>query len=216
MAARLFPEILRLAAFAGAGALAVVAVERLEGNGARGPARFTVAGPQSHDSGAMLQAGQQSVFTLVEPTQSVAITAGLQAVADVADEPGADSILAGLALSDPELAVREEALLALGAAGGSVALQTLSQALQDEQHPRIRKAAIRALGDMGGAEVEPVLVSALSVADAALVVEAIDALGIARGPAARVYLEPMLQHENDAVREAASEWVAELSTVRKE
>jgi HEAT repeat protein len=214
MAAHLLPEVLRLAGLAIAAAFAVVAVERLDGDTARGPARFTVAGPQPHDSGPMLKVREQPVLTVVEPTRSVAVSAGLQAVADVADEPAADSILASLALSDPEPAVREEALLALSAGGGSVALQTLSQAIHDEQHPRVRKAAVRALGEMGGAEVEQALVSTLSVADPGLLLEAIDALGIARGPAARVYLEPMLQHENDVVREAAAEWMAELSVVQ--
>jgi HEAT repeat protein len=214
MTARLPAEFFRLAGLAIAGALAVVAVERPDGDTVHGPAHVTATGPQSHDSGPRLRVSEQPVLTMTEPIQSAAMSAGLQAIADMADQPAADSVLASLALSDPAPAVREEALLALGAAGGSVAVNTLSQAIHDERHPRVRKAAIRALGDMGGAEVEQVLVAALSIVDTGLLLEAIDALGSAGGPAARVHLEPMLQHEHDVVREAAAEWVAELAALQ--
>ncbi|MGQ0836377.1 MAG: HEAT repeat domain-containing protein [Gammaproteobacteria bacterium] len=142
-------------------------------------------------------------------------SAAMDAVTALADVPGQhwDSALADAALGHAESAVREEAIHALGERGGSIAVHTLQQALQDPS-PRIRDAAVRAFAEMGGDEAVLVLGSALSAADASMRVNAMDALGEIGGPDATRYLEQMLGDENGVVREAAAEWLAELSDGR--
>lgn len=138
--------------------------------------------------------------------------AAMEAVAELVDVPGphAESALAAAALSHAESAVREEAIHALGERGGTIALHTLQQALQDPS-PRVREAALRAFIDMGGDQAVLVLSSALGAEDVAMRVNAVDALGEIGGPDARRYLEQMLWDENDVVRDAAADWLTELS-----
>jgi HEAT repeat protein len=139
----------------------------------------------------------------------------LEAVAALAEAPGehADSALAEAALGHGESAVRDEAVHVLGQRGGTIALQTLEQALQDPSR-RVREAAVRALAEMRRDEAVLILGSALNARDASLRVNAADALGEIGGPEARRYLEQVLGDENDVVRETATEWVAELSGQR--
>lgn len=138
--------------------------------------------------------------------------AAMRAVAALAEMPGqlVDSALADAALSHVDPAVREEAVHALGERGGTIALQSLQQALQDPS-PRVREEAFRALVFMGGNAAVPALGSALGTEDVSTRLNAVEALGEIGGPDAVRYLEPMLQDENDVVREAAAQWLAELS-----
>jgi HEAT repeat protein len=135
----------------------------------------------------------------------------LKAVTALAEAPGehADSALAEVALSHGESEVRDEAVHALGQRGGTIALQTLQQALQDPTK-RVREAAVRALADVRGDEAVRILGSALNAGDASLRVNAADALGEIGGPEATRYLEQVLGDENEVVREAAAEWLTEL------
>lgn len=139
-------------------------------------------------------------------------SAAMHEVATLADVPGlhAESALAAAALSHAEAAIREEAIHALGERGGTIALQTLQQALQDPS-PRVREATVRAFADVGGDEAASALSSALSAADPSLRLNAVDGLGEIGGSDATRYLKQMLQDENDAVREAAAQWLAEFS-----
>jgi HEAT repeat protein len=212
-ASRRIPELVRLAGFAVAGALAVVAVERVGVESVRGPAAYVTAGPQPRASTSASN-DSKSVAT-AEISSSVAVagatTWSIDAVISMTDEAASDSTLASLALSDPAPAVREEALYALSVRGGGVALQTLQQASQD-LHPQVRRAAIHALGTLGGAQAEQALVATLNIADPPpVLLETIDALGLTGGTTARWHLERLRQHENDVVREAAADWVDELS-----
>lgn len=136
----------------------------------------------------------------------------LEEIAALTDERGehAESALAAAALSHTEIAVREEAIHALGERGGAVALQILQQVLQDPD-PRIRAAAVPALVDVGGAGAVWALGGALATGEDSLRLSVVDALGeIGRLETTR-YLEQALQDRNGLVREAAGEWLAELS-----
>lgn len=156
---------------------------------------------------------QADVLSLVRAAD--ARRAAMEAIAALADVPGqdAESALADAALSHAEIAVREEAVHALGERDGAVTLQTLQQALQDTS-PRVRAAAIRALVDTGANEAVLMLGSALGAGDASMRADAVDALGEIGGPDAARYLEQMLRDENDVVREAAAEWLAERDVQR--
>jgi hypothetical protein len=139
--------------------------------------------------------------------------AAIDSVISLADVVGeqAESVLAEAALGHAEPAVREEAVHALAERGGTLALQTLQQALQDPSG-RVRDAAIRAFVDMGGDQAASVLGSALTTeGDISMRVNVIDALGEIGGPEATRYLEQLLSDENDRVREAAAQWLAEPS-----
>jgi HEAT repeats/PBS lyase HEAT-like repeat len=141
---------------------------------------------------------------------------GLETVVAAADRPGqdADSVLAGIALGHDDVAVREEAVYALGERGGSLAMQTLQQAIQDP-HPRVREAAVRALADVDTNEAARILGGALTAKDAALRLDAVEALGEIGSPEAARYIEQALGDESSLVREAAAQWLAELSAERR-
>ena len=68
----------------------------------------------------------------------------------------------------------------------------------------------RALATIGGSDAVLALASALADRDAAMRLNAMHALGEIGGPAARPYLEPMQWDEDDVVREAAAQWLAEM------
>jgi HEAT repeat protein len=141
---------------------------------------------------------------------------GLEAVLAAADTPGqdADSVLASVALGHDDVAVREEAVYALGERGGGLAMQTLQQAIQDP-HPRIREAAVRALVDVDTDEAARILGGALTAKDAALRLDAVEALGEIGSPEATRYIAQALGDESRLVREAAAQWLAELSAERR-
>lgn len=138
--------------------------------------------------------------------------AGLETVATAAEAQGqhADSVLADLAIGHADVAVREEAIHELGERGGALAARTLQQAIQDPQ-PRVREAAVRALADVGTDEAVRILGGALSANDATLRLDAVEALGEIGSRDAERYLRQVLGDESPPVREAAAQWLDELS-----
>ncbi|MCZ6687185.1 MAG: HEAT repeat domain-containing protein [Gammaproteobacteria bacterium] len=129
----------------------------------------------------------------------------------VSDDGQAQMVLADLALNDPSLAVREEAIHAVAEIGGTFAMPVLQQALFDPA-PRIRAAAVDALADSAGDEVATVLAFALQDENAAIRLSAVDALGEIGGAAEASFLHQALADEYSVVREAAAAWLVELST----
>lgn len=173
-------------------------------------AEAAIERPRSHESARRGLTPQPDVLNLVRSAHTR--KAAMEAVAMLADVPGphADSALADVALTHADFSVREEAVHTLGERGGTIALHTLQQALQDPS-PRVREATVRAFVDVGGEEAASALGSALGAADPLLRSNAVDGLGEIGGSDATRYLQQMLQDENDAVREAAAEWLAEFS-----
>lgn len=142
--------------------------------------------------------------------------AGFEAAATAVESTGphADSVLADLALGHADVAVREEAIHALGERSGALAARTLQQAIQDPQ-PRIREAAVRALADVGTDEAARILAGALSAKDASLRLDAVEALGEIGSAEAERYIRQVLGDESPQVREAAAQWIDELSDERR-
>ena len=140
---------------------------------------------------------------------------GLATVATAAESAGhnADSVLANAALGYADAAVREEAIHALGERGGSLAVQTLQQTIQDPDSG-IRRATVRALADVGTPEAARILGVALSAKDDWLRLGAVEALGDIGSQDSVLYIEQMLGDESPPVREAAAQWLAELSDER--
>lgn len=126
-----------------------------------------------------------------------------------AAEATPDSVLAEMALADPDIAVREEALVQLAERGGPISVRTLEQSLQDS-NPRIRRSAIHALGRQDSVASEPLLAMALDSTDPALRLEAVDALGFLGADAVRRHLPALLADQDPRVREAAAEWLDEF------
>ena len=93
-------------------------------------------------------------------------------------------------------------------------MPVLQQALFDPA-PRIRAAAVDALGDLGGDEVVTVLAFALQDEDAAIRLSAVDALGEIGGPMGASFLHQALADEYNVVSEVAAAWLVELSTQNK-
>lgn len=152
---------------------------------------------------------------LPSPQVSAALqAAALREIASLAETPGqsAAAALAGEALSHPRPEVREEAVHALGERGGAVASLTIPQALHDPS-ARVQDAAIRALIALRGDGATAALGSALSAADPRMRVSMADALGELGGAEAARYLEQMAHDDDAAVRQAAAEWLVELSEI---
>jgi HEAT repeats/HEAT repeat len=141
---------------------------------------------------------------------------GLAIIASAADSAGhdADSVLADAALDHADAAVREEAIHALGERGGSLAVQTLQQTMQDPDLG-IRRAAVQALADIGTDEAARILSVALSAKDNSLRLDAVEALGDIGSQDSVLYIQQVLQDESPPVREAAAQWLAELSDERQ-
>jgi HEAT repeat protein len=142
--------------------------------------------------------------------------AGFATVASAAESAGpqADSVLADAALGYADAAVREEAIRALGERGSSLAVQTLQQTIQDPDS-RIQHATVRALTDVGTQEAVWILGVVLGAQDASLRLDAVEALGDIGSPDAALYIQQGLRDESPPVREAAAQWLAELSDKRR-
>jgi HEAT repeat protein len=115
---------------------------------------------------------------------------------------------AALAHRDPR--VREEAVRVLGTHGDR-ALGELLRALFDPDR-RVRKAAVEALTDVGGARALEVLAAAVHDADARLRENVAYAAGRIGGRGAAPVVELLLADPVEAVREAARAVLGDLST----
>jgi HEAT repeat protein len=136
----------------------------------------------------------------------------LAAISELTDGGGAGSaeLLAAAALTDDEVAVREEAVYGLGEIGDETGLPALQQALADPDR-RVRAAAIAAVADIGGDASAWVLALSLNDEEPALREDTVYALGSIGGEAAIVLLQQALADEHDFIREAAAETLEELS-----
>lgn len=183
---------------------------RLMPQPAREPAEHAIGRPGAGEPRAGALAPGASSRLAIEQRK-----AGLETVATTAEALGqhADSVLADMALGHADVAVREEAIHALGERGGALAARTLQQAIQDPE-PRIREAAVRALADVGTDEAVRILGGALSAKDATLRLDAVEALGEIGSPDAERYIRQVLGDESPLVREAAAQWIDELSGIR--
>ena len=113
------------------------------------------------------------------------------------------------ALDDPELAVREDAIEALGDRGDAEGISGLHRTLYSE-YDWLKLSAIEALADIGTDEAAMALGPLLSDDDADLREAIVDALADIGTDAARGYLDQALSDSDSNVRETASEALAEL------
>jgi HEAT repeat protein len=214
---------LGIAGIGAAIALVIASVDRTDTRATQQPARADLQTPQRPAALFDEDAVEQPIIdesAKRDPTpqldaQSLAadkrgVTIDAIAALMEAPEQYSESTLADMALSHAEASVREEAVHALGERRGVVALQTLQQVLQDP-NPRVRAEAVRALVVVGGRDAVSILSSALSASDPSLRADVVDALGEIGGSDATQILEQMGQDENEVVREAAAEWLAELN-----
>jgi HEAT repeat protein len=126
---------------------------------------------------------------------------------------GGDQAVAALttvALTDADPAVRQEAVYALGEMRTDAAIETLKHSLLDPE-VRVREAAVDAFADVGGDKSALALATVLNDPDASLRFEVVDALGEIGGQIAIRMLRQASTDSHSAVREAAAEWLAELS-----
>ena len=135
----------------------------------------------------------------------------LVAISELTDggDAGSAEILAAVALTDDEVAVREEAIFGLGEIGDEAGLPILQQALVDPNR-RVRKAAIDALAEIGGDDSAWALVVSLEDDNPSLREQTLYALESIGGEAAIVLLQRALADEHDFIREVAAEVLGEL------
>jgi HEAT repeat protein len=135
----------------------------------------------------------------------------LAAISELTDggSEGSAEILAAVALTDNEVAVREEAIFGLGEIGGEAGLPVLQQALADPDR-RVREAAINAVADIGGDDSAWALATSLNDDDPALREQTIYALESIGGEAAIVLLKQALADEHDFIRRVAEEALEDL------
>ncbi len=118
--------------------------------------------------------------------------------------------LAAAALSDGDVAVREEAVYVLSEIGGEAGTQLIGQALMDPDS-RVREAAVEAFADMGGERSAQALAIVLYDDDPALREDAVYALDEIGGATANALLQQALADQDSSVREAAAQLLAEIS-----
>lgn len=142
-----------------------------------------------------------------------ALRTTLEGLAIAAESPGSDatSLLAEAALGHPDIAVREEAVHALGERGDGLAVQTLQQSIQDPD-ARVRAASVRALTAIGTEDAVRVLGGTLSATDASLRLDAADALGEIGSRAAGRFLQQLLGDDDPRIRDSAEAWLEELGS----
>jgi hypothetical protein len=87
-------------------------------------------------------------------------------------------------------------------------VEALSHALSPENPQSIRVWAAEQLGTQSGGEAVSVLTETLGDSDTRVVVAAIRALRDSKDPSARAAIEPMLQHQNATVKQAAEQALA--------
>jgi len=87
-------------------------------------------------------------------------------------------------------------------------VEALGHALSPENPQSIRVWAAEQLGTQSGGEAVSVLTETLGDSDTRVVVAAIRALRDSKDPSARAAIEPMLQHQNATVKQAAEQALA--------
>jgi hypothetical protein len=112
------------------------------------------------------------------------------------------------ALLDPRDSVRAEAVGALETEG--VDLQTAIAFAKADPSPRVRAAAVDALGEDGRYAAMQVVVKALDDPDPTVVLRAIAVIESEGDATLASRLEPLAQHRDDAVRARVAEALAEL------
>jgi len=120
---------------------------------------------------------------------------------------GERAILAASLSTEPFWGVRAEIAAALGVSGGDASATALRKALEDDTHPKSRKAVVEALGKFkSNAKVRAALGAIVASGDASYQVEAaaIRAWSNSRPPDAVKLLTPLLAREShrDTIREA--------------
>jgi len=118
------------------------------------------------------------------------------------DDPGIIEALAP-ALEDADPWVRYFAAGALGRHGNGVAIPTLVRLAREDPAGHVRIAAVKALGEIGGAETVGLLVSLSDSTEQDLALAAVAALGRSDHPDARAKLLKILRHGDPARRVAA-------------
>ena len=150
---------------------------------------------------------------LLADTEAEVRLAAVEALGAVGDpqavDPVANVMRAG-ATSRDETAVpiRIAAVRALGRLG-PVSFPALSDALRD-RHPKVREAAVEALGSIGGPQAVPALATALRDERSQLRQTAARALAAIGGPDARAMLLACLDHKDPATRAAVVDALAGL------
>lgn len=112
-----------------------------------------------------------------------------------------------------EVGEKKEAIRELRRLGTPDAVQTLSQALGDDD-PRVRNAAMEALSSIGGDEALAALASASVHDDARVRGEAAYALAMAGGNSSIEYLSLALHDEDPRVRSAAIDSLGDIGDAR--
>ncbi len=110
----------------------------------------------------------------------------VQALFAIGTEPALEAVLA--ALDDPDLWIREEVVRELGTRQYVPAVEPLIHLLRSDENDRVRTAAARALGRIGGPRAVDALIATMKDAQLPLRGEAIRALGTIRDPRA---VEPL-------------------------
>lgn len=108
---------------------------------------------------------------------------------------------------------REQAAIAMGHGRDTSAVALLARALSDSASG-VRRAAIEALAEIGGADAAEALAPALRDADPRLREAAVNALGDLGGPTAMALLRQAQRDETGFVRRAAIETLEALQGVR--
>lgn len=126
-------------------------------------------------------------------------------------QPAVTEQLDAVALTHDAVAIRYQAVDAIGDRGGEEAIFLLQQALLDPE-PDIREAAIDALTDIGTAESVTALGYALNDEDVLVREAAVHGLGQIGGTAATGLLQFALTDTDDDVRDAAAAMLAEATS----
>lgn len=114
-----------------------------------------------------------------------------------------------LASSD-DVSDREEAMYGFGDIGDSNSIPYLLVGLSDPDKS-VREEAVRSLAEIGGTESVMALGIAVNAPEAGVRLDAVDALGEIGGQEAVRLLQEATTDENDVVREAAAEWLTEVT-----
>lgn len=118
-----------------------------------------------------------------------------------------------VAMNDPAVAVREEAVNVLGELNVTESLGYLKNALYDPER-RVRVAAIGALAESGRDDVAMILAALLHDQDQEIRAKVIDAMADIGSDVAQYYLRQSLSDVSEVNREMAAGYLAEIATTK--